>query len=78
MYSCPTDDIHSVYIDNELPQNYVSDYENHLKVCPKCSAKVEQLKKIKNIIKMDSDTISVDNHYLEQSFVSNLEKLCSR
>ena len=45
MYSCPTDDIHSVYIDNELPQNYVSDYENHLKVCPKCSAKVEQLKK---------------------------------
>ena len=72
MYSCPTDDIHSVYIDNELPQNYVSDYENHLKVCPKCSAKVEQLKKIKNIIKMDSDTLSVDNHYLEQSF-SRLE-----
>ena len=29
MYSCPTDDIHSVYIDDELPQNYVLDYENH-------------------------------------------------
>ena len=72
MYSCPTDDIHSVYIDDELPQNYVLDYENHIKTCSKCSAKLEQLKKIKSLIISDAKSIQVDDYYIEQSF-SRLE-----
>lgn len=75
MYSCPTDDIHSVYIDNELPQNYVLDYENHIKTCSECSAKLEQLKKIKGLIISDANTIYVDDNYIEQSFLRLETKL---
>ena len=63
MYSCPTDDIHSVYIDDELPQNYVLDYENHIKTCSKCSAKLEpefQIGKTLNLSINSSDLYKFD------------------
>ena len=64
-----------VYIDNELPQNYVLDYENHIKTCSECSAKLEQLKKIKGLIISDANTIYVDDNYIEQSFLRLETKL---
>ena len=27
MFTCPEDDIHSIYLDNELPPNFVAEYE---------------------------------------------------
>ena len=30
MYSCPTDDIHSIYLDKELPSEYQKLYESLL------------------------------------------------
>lgn len=68
MYSCPTDDIHSIYLDNELPLNFLKEYETHIESCPKCKAKLEALRKIKNVFKQDSKTIQIDNQFMEQSF----------
>ena len=39
MYSCPTDDIHSIYLDKELPFEYQKLYEEHIQRCPECSRK---------------------------------------
>lgn len=68
MYSCPTDDIHSVYIDNELPMAYVKDYEAHLETCPECKAKYERLKKIHTAMQEDSKNLSFDAESMDKSF----------
>ncbi len=54
MFHCPENDIHSIYLDGELPQNFVKDYEAHLASCPKCAAKLEKLKKIRAALLLPS------------------------
>ena len=34
MFTCPEDDIHSIYADGELPKNYVAEYEAHVNSAP--------------------------------------------
>ena len=68
MYSCPTDDIHSIYLDNELPLAYIKEYESHIANCPACKAKLESLKRIKNAFQADSKTIQLDKQFMDQSF----------
>ena len=68
MYSCPTDDIHSIYLDNELPLVYVKEYESHIANCPACKAKLESLRRIKNAFQMDSKNIQLDKQFMDQSF----------
>jgi hypothetical protein len=68
MYSCPTDDIHSVYLDNELPVAYIKDYEAHIQTCEKCKQKLARLKAVHEALKQDSKTITLDSTYLTHSF----------
>ncbi|NLC93089.1 MAG: zf-HC2 domain-containing protein [Treponema sp.] len=68
MSSCPTKDIHSVYVDNELPEIYKAEYEEHVKNCPKCQKQLEMIKRVHEMMQNDSASISTDSHYLEQSF----------
>ena len=68
MYSCPTDDIHSIYLDNELPLAYIKEYESHIANCPACKAKLESLKRIKNTFQTDSKNIQLDKQFMDQSF----------
>ena len=68
MSICPNDDIHSIYLDNELPQNYKIEYETHLATCPKCQKKLEQLKQVSNLLHQNSLDLQPDNHYIDESF----------
>ncbi len=68
MYSCPTDDIHSIYLDNELPLAYIKEYESHIANCPACRAKLESFKRIKNAFQTDSKNIQLDKQFMDQSF----------
>lgn len=74
MFTCPEDDIHSIYLDNELPPHFVAEYEAHIASCPKCKAKLEKFKKIHEELKADSDSINLSKEFLDQSF----ERLQSR
>ena len=75
MYSCPTDDIHSVYLDGELPLSYVSEYEEHLKICEKCSAKLVKFKTMKELFKEDAKSVSPDQQFLDESYKRLLTKM---
>ena len=68
MSSCPTDDIHSIYLDNELPPVYANQYEQHLKICPKCEAKLDLLKKNHFALQSDAQNIRLDKIFLDDSF----------
>lgn len=68
MSSCPSKDIHSIYIDGELPENFKIQYENHLAKCSACKAEYNRLKMLSEIFKADGKAISPDGVYLNQSF----------
>lgn len=68
MSFCPTKDIHSIYLDNELPENYKAEYEAHLKVCSKCSQELNKLRTLHELFDSDAKSITPDEHYLDQSY----------
>ena len=74
MSFCPTDDLHSIYLDNEMPQVYKAEYESHIKACPECQRKLENLRKLHELFDSDSKAISLDNDRLEKSY----DKLMAR
>ena len=75
MYSCPTDDIHSIYLDKELPQSLVAEYEAHLKTCTKCAAKLESLRRIKETFQKDSNSIQFKDDFMDKSYERLLTKM---
>ena len=68
MSFCPSKDIHSVYLDGELPENYKAEYELHIEHCEKCRKELEQLKAVRNLFKADSDSLNLDEHFMDESF----------
>lgn len=74
MFHCPENDIHSIYLDGELPQNFAKDYEAHLASCDKCRAKLAKLKAVRAAFAEDARSIEVSDEFKAASF----ERLQSR
>ena len=68
MSFCPSKDIHSVYLDGELPENYKAEYELHISHCEKCRKELEQLKALHALFKSDSQSLNLDQHFMDESF----------
>ena len=68
MSFCPSKDIHSVYLDGELPENYKAEYELHISHCEKCRKELEQLKALHSLFQADSDSLKLDEHFMDESF----------
>ena len=68
MSFCLSKDIHSIYLDKELPENYKLEYEEHVKNCPECQKELNKLKLIHDALKSDSDSIKLDDDFLEKSY----------
>ena len=68
MSFCPSDDIHSIYIDNELPDDYKKQYEAHVNNCPDCQRKLSLLKGVSALLRQDAASVCPDRHYIDESF----------
>ena len=68
MSFCPTKDIHSIYLDNELPNDIKAKYENHLNSCAECQKQLAQMKAIKKSFEDDKNSVVLDDKFLEDSF----------
>ncbi|MGI5097042.1 hypothetical protein IZU27_04190 [Treponema socranskii] len=68
MSICPGNDIHSVYLDNELPETYVGTYEAHIKSCPKCAAKLASLRAVSAAFRSEADGMTLDKATLDKSW----------
>ncbi len=68
MSTCPEKDLHSVYIDGEMPQEFIKEYESHLGSCKKCSEELGRMKQISEILRSDSKDLSFDQAFLDASF----------
>ena len=67
MSFCPSDDIHSIYIDNELPDDYKKQYEAHINNCPDCQRKLSLLKGVSALLRQDAVSVCPDKHYIDES-----------
>ncbi|MCR5219041.1 anti-sigma factor [Treponema sp.] len=68
MSTCPDRSIHSVYLDGELPQTYVSKYESHIASCPECQKVLKGLKTLRQYMQKDSDSFKFSKEELDSSF----------
>ena len=68
MSTCPSNDIHSVYLDNELPETYVAQYEAHIKACPKCAAKLAAFRAASAAFRSEADGMTLDASSLGKSW----------
>lgn len=75
MSFCPSKDIHSLYLDNELPEIYKAEYENHLKTCKNCQLEFEKISKIHKLLNSDAKLISPTTEYLDESYERLLTKM---
>lgn len=68
MSSCPTRDIHSVYLDNEMPESIKTKYESHLLTCPQCQKTLAEIRKLRNFFAEDSSALNLEKTDLDESF----------
>ena len=68
MSTCPTKEIHSLYLDNELPQNHREQYEAHIASCESCKAQLEKLKAVRAVFQKDAEFISPDKKFMDESY----------
>lgn len=57
MSTCPSNDIHSVYLDGELPPEFKAKYEEHLASCKKCQKIMESLKRSHDFLQNDANDV---------------------
>lgn len=68
MFTCPTNEIHSLYLDNELPQNYIAEYEAHIASCEKCKATLDKLRAVRGVFEKDAAAITPDKAFMDASY----------
>ena len=68
MSTCPTKEIHSLYLDNELPQKHKEEYETHIASCEKCRAELEKLRAVGDLFKADAASVSPDKAFMDASY----------
>ncbi len=67
-------EFHSAYADGEMPERFVSEYENLVSHSEKSSMELHRVQKIHEFLKEDAKSISLSDEELDASF----EKLKSR
>ncbi|MCQ2575750.1 MAG: zf-HC2 domain-containing protein [Treponema sp.] len=68
MSTCPTRDLHSIYLDNEMPESYKTEYEAHIQSCEACQKQLAALKKLQSFFREDSESLNVEKSDLDKSF----------
>ncbi len=68
MSICPENDIHSVYLDEELNSPYKEQYLEHLQSCSSCKDKLQKLKTLHDFLQEDSKSIALSEEQLDESY----------
>lgn len=68
MFTCPNKDVHSIYLDNELPAEYIAEYEAHVNNCAKCQAQLNKLRGLNSFFTADSKALSFSENDKKDSF----------
>lgn len=68
MSTCPDSSLISVYLDNELPEPYKTQFEAHLASCSTCSEKMSKAKNLHDLLRSDADSLVLSKEEMDESF----------
>lgn len=68
MSTSPEKDLHSVYIDGEMPENFISKYEEEISSNAESKKQLEKMKALHNLLQEDAKAKTADDTFREQSF----------
>lgn len=68
MYTCPEREFISVYLDNELPENFKKEFETHLENCPNCKSLYQSFNKIHESLQQDNRSFTLSDSYIQAGF----------
>ena len=68
MSGCPEKDLHSIYIDGEMPEKYAKEYEAHIALCEKCRKELEKARRVSMLFREDAISKKLDQQFLDHSF----------
>ena len=75
MSTCPDDALHHVYLDDEIPPEYVGEYASHTGQCARCRKKLERIEHLRAAIKRDSDEITLSEKRLDAGYTRLMSNL---
>ncbi len=77
MSTYPEKDLHSVYLDGELPDDFVEKYETLVKSSEKSSAELKKMQKIHELLKEDSEKKDkeITQEFIDASFDRLMTKM---
>lgn len=61
-------DLHSVYIDGEMPKDFIAEYEDIISKDTNEAAELEKMQKIHGLFQKDAADIEVSDKFVEESF----------
>ncbi len=61
-------DLHSVYIDGEMPKDFIAEYEDIISKDKNEAAELEKMQKIHGLFQKDAADIEVSDKFVEESF----------
>ena len=74
MSAKPGKDFHSAYVDGEMPEEFIAEYEQRVAKYPESKEELNRVRKLHEILSEDAKTIEISDEFMEKSF----EKLQSR
>lgn len=67
MSFCPSKDIHSIYLDDEMSAEIKIQYENHVNGCVECQKELARLRAVRNLFVEDLQN-DLNSEFLDKSF----------
>ncbi len=77
MSICPSKDLHSVYLDNEMAESYRASYEKHLASCKKCQDELEKYKSLKKLFAKEKEALD-SKHFSQKELDDSYSILLTR
>ncbi|MCR5698051.1 MAG: hypothetical protein K6G52_00260 [Treponemataceae bacterium] len=68
MSICPSNDIHSVFVDGELPEEFKEEYLSHVASCDKCKNVLETMKFLRHSLIQDKDSIILSKAHIDKGY----------
>lgn len=75
MSTSPEKDLHSVYIDGEMPEGFISRYESEIAGNEKAKAELEKMRSLHSLLQEDSKAKTVDKNFADASFERLMTKM---
>lgn len=75
MSTSPEKDLHSVYIDGEMPEDFISRYEAEIAENGKAKAELEKMRSLHSLLQEDAKAKTVDKNFADASFDRLMTKM---